>query len=84
MPVDPSNPEEEYFKREEIERLRRARHETNQKLATEARAKAIVKATTFCKDPAKILEASEELGIGMPGLEISKIPEAEMLQTRGW
>ena len=50
----------------------------------EARAKAIVKATTFWKDPAKLLEASEELGIGMPGLEISKIQEGELLQTRGW
>src|SRR5450432_797737 len=47
-------------------------------------AKAIVKAATFYNDPAKILEASESLGIGMPGLEISRLPESEMMQTRGW
>ncbi len=33
---------------------------------------------------AKLLEASEELGMGMPGLDIGKIPESELLQTRGW
>jgi len=50
----------------------------------ELRAKAIVKAATYYKDPYKLLEASEELGIGMPGLEISKIAEGELMQTRGW
>ncbi len=50
----------------------------------EARAKAIVKAATFYNDPEKLLEASEELGIGMFGLDISKLPESELLQTRGW
>ena len=50
----------------------------------EARARAIVKATTYYKDPQQLLEASEDLGIGMPGLDISKIPESELLQTRGW
>ncbi len=50
----------------------------------ENRARAIVKAATYYNDPAKLLEASEELGIGMPGLDISKLPEAELLQTRGW
>src|SRR5512140_2026361 len=49
-----------------------------------ARAEAIVMAATHYNDPAKLLEASEELGLGMPGLDISKIPESEMLQTRGW
>jgi pyridoxal 5'-phosphate synthase pdxS subunit len=48
------------------------------------RARAIVKATTYFKDPIKLLEASEELGIAMPGLDISKLPEAELMQTRGW
>ncbi len=47
-------------------------------------AKAIVKAATYYNDPAKILEASESLGIGMPGLDISKLPEHELMQTRGW
>ncbi len=50
----------------------------------EARARAIVKATTYWNDPAKLLEASEDLGLAMPGLDIAKIPEAELLQTRGW
>ncbi|MDQ6700478.1 MAG: pyridoxal 5'-phosphate synthase lyase subunit PdxS [Acidobacteriota bacterium] len=50
----------------------------------EARARAIVKATTYYKDPIKLLEASENLGIGMPGLDISKIHESELMQTRGW
>src|SRR5271165_5231397 len=50
----------------------------------EARARAIVKAATYYNDPVKLLEASEELGIGMFGLEIGKIPEGELLQTRGW
>jgi pyridoxal 5'-phosphate synthase pdxS subunit len=50
----------------------------------EARARAIVKATTYYKDPAKLLEASEGLGMGMPGLDVSKLDEAELLQTRGW
>jgi pyridoxal 5'-phosphate synthase pdxS subunit len=50
----------------------------------EARAKAIVKATTYYKDPLKLLEASEDLGMAMAGLDISKLPESELMQTRGW
>jgi pyridoxal 5'-phosphate synthase pdxS subunit len=50
----------------------------------EKRAKAIVKAATYYQDPIKLLEASEELGEAMPGLEISRLPEGELLQTRGW
>ncbi|MBM3735630.1 MAG: pyridoxal 5'-phosphate synthase lyase subunit PdxS [Acidobacteria bacterium] len=50
----------------------------------DARARAIVKAATYYKDPAKLLEASEELGIGMHGLDLSKLAESELLQTRGW
>jgi len=50
----------------------------------DARARAIVKAATYFNDPAKLLEASEELGEAMPGLDISKLPEAELMQTRGW
>jgi pyridoxal 5'-phosphate synthase pdxS subunit len=50
----------------------------------EARAKAIVKATTYFNDPEKLLEASEDLGMAMPGLEISKLPQEELMQTRGW
>jgi len=50
----------------------------------ETRARAIVKAATYFNDPVKLLEASEELGEAMRGLDVSKIPEAELLQTRGW
>ena len=48
------------------------------------RARAIVKATTHFKDPKAILEASEELGEAMRGLDVSKMAESELLQTRGW
>src|SRR5260370_7504955 len=37
----------------------------------EARARAIVQAATYFNDPVKLLEASEELGMGMPGLDMS-------------
>jgi pyridoxal 5'-phosphate synthase pdxS subunit len=50
----------------------------------ERRAKAIVKACTHYNDPKAVLEASEELGEAMPGLDIRQIPETELLQTRGW
>jgi len=50
----------------------------------DARARAIVKAATYYNDPVKLLEASEELGMGMLGLDVSKLPESELLQTRGW
>ena len=48
------------------------------------RARAIVKATVHFNDPKAILEASEELGEPMRGLEVSKLAESELLQTRGW
>jgi len=50
----------------------------------EARARAVVKAATYYNDPAKLLEASSDLGEAMPGLDIAKLPEGELLQTRGW
>ena len=50
----------------------------------EARARAMVKAATYFNDPQKLLEASEELGIGMHGIDISKLQESELMQTRGW
>jgi pyridoxal 5'-phosphate synthase pdxS subunit len=50
----------------------------------EKRAKAIVKAATYFNDPVKLLEASEELGDAMPGLDVSKLQESELMQTRGW
>jgi pyridoxal 5'-phosphate synthase pdxS subunit len=50
----------------------------------ETRAKAIVKATTHFRDPKAVLEASEELGEAMKGLDIRQLDEKELLQTRGW
>ena len=50
----------------------------------EARAKAIVKAATYYQDPVKLLEASEEVGKAMDGLDIRQLSENELLQTRGW
>jgi pyridoxal 5'-phosphate synthase pdxS subunit len=47
-------------------------------------ARAIVKATAFFNDPAKILEASMGLGNAMKGLEIASIPEDQLLADRGW
>jgi pyridoxal 5'-phosphate synthase pdxS subunit len=49
-----------------------------------ARAEAIVKAAKNYNHPMRLLEASRDLGAAMPGLEISKLPEAELMQTRGW
>ncbi|MGQ9918660.1 MAG: pyridoxal 5'-phosphate synthase lyase subunit PdxS [Bryobacteraceae bacterium] len=48
------------------------------------RARAIVKATTHYNDPKAVLEASEELGEAMPGLDVRTLSESEMLSTRGW
>jgi len=48
------------------------------------RAKAIVKATTHYNDPELLAEVSKDLGEPMVGIEISQIPEAEMMQQRGW
>jgi pyridoxal 5'-phosphate synthase pdxS subunit len=50
----------------------------------ETRAKSMVRAATFYNDPVKLLEASEDLGEAMRGLDVSKLPEGELLQTRGW
>ena len=49
-----------------------------------ARAEAIVKAAKNYNNPEQLLEASRALGEAMPGLDIAKMPEAELLQTRGW
>jgi pyridoxal 5'-phosphate synthase pdxS subunit len=48
------------------------------------RAEAIVKATTYARDPRILVEVSEELGEAMPGLEISGLREDQLLQRRGW
>jgi pyridoxal 5'-phosphate synthase pdxS subunit len=43
-----------------------------------------VKATTHYKDPKVVLEASEELGDAMKGLDIRQLEEKDLMQTRGW
>jgi pyridoxal 5'-phosphate synthase pdxS subunit len=49
-----------------------------------ARATAIVQAAKNYTNPQKLLEASRALGDAMPGLDIAKMQESELLQTRGW
>jgi len=48
------------------------------------RAAAIVKAVTHCRDPKILAEVSDGLGQAMAGLEIDRLDEGELLQTRGW
>jgi len=48
------------------------------------RGRAIVEAVTHYNDPAIIADVSKGLGEAMRGLEISEIPEAELLAQRGW
>jgi pyridoxal 5'-phosphate synthase pdxS subunit len=49
-----------------------------------ARANAIVMAAKNYTNAEKLLEASRALGDAMPGLDIAKLPEGELMQTRGW
>ena len=49
-----------------------------------ARATAIVQAAKNYNNPQKLLEASRALGDAMPGLDVAKMQESELLQTRGW
>jgi pyridoxal 5'-phosphate synthase pdxS subunit len=50
----------------------------------EARAKAIVLATTHYNDPKVLVEVSEQIKTSMKGLAVAAIAEADLLQTRGW
>lgn len=50
----------------------------------EARAKAIVKATTHYMDAAVIAEVSRNLGQAMPGIDITRLDEKELMAPRGW
>ncbi|MGH9789973.1 MAG: pyridoxal 5'-phosphate synthase lyase subunit PdxS, partial [Candidatus Acidiferrales bacterium] len=50
----------------------------------DTRARAIVKATTHYQDAKAVLQASEELGEAMKGLDVRQLEEKELLQTRGW
>lgn len=48
------------------------------------RAAAIVKAVAQWQDPQALLEASRHLGMGMRGLDVSRLTPEEMLSRRGW
>ena len=47
-------------------------------------AKAIVRATTHHGEPEVVAEVSRGLGDAMRGLETAGMPEAELMQHRGW
>ena len=48
------------------------------------RARAIVEATTFYRDPAILAKVSRNLGEAMVGIEIDDIPASQRMQERGW
>jgi len=48
------------------------------------RARAIVKAATHYADAKAVLEASEELGEAMKGLDVRQLDPKDLLATRGW
>ncbi len=48
------------------------------------RARAIVQATTHFNEPEIIAEVSKNLGEAMVGIEISTLPQDQLLASRGW
>jgi pyridoxal 5'-phosphate synthase pdxS subunit len=48
------------------------------------RANAIVESVTYYQDPKKLSKVSEGLKSAMKGLDISEIPDDQMMQERGW
>jgi pyridoxal 5'-phosphate synthase pdxS subunit len=48
------------------------------------RAKAIVEAVTFYKDPAKLVEISMDLGEPMSGTSARQLDERQVMANRGW
>jgi pyridoxal 5'-phosphate synthase pdxS subunit len=48
------------------------------------RAKSIVQAVTYYKDPKKLAEISRDLGEAMRGLDVAGMPDEERLAKRGW
>ncbi len=50
----------------------------------EARARAIVRATTHYQDPEVLAEVSTGIGEAMRGIEISRIAPEDRMQERGW
>jgi pyridoxal 5'-phosphate synthase pdxS subunit len=56
----------------------------SERAEAEARAVAIVQATTHFDDPKVLLEVSERVPGAMKGLAVAAIAEADLLQKRGW
>ncbi|MDZ7801501.1 MAG: pyridoxal 5'-phosphate synthase lyase subunit PdxS [Trueperaceae bacterium] len=52
--------------------------------AWRGRAEAIVKATTHYRDPDVLAEVSRGLGEAMVGLDVTTLPEDQLLAGRGW
>ena len=50
----------------------------------DTRAKAVVKAATHFEDAKAVLEAHEELGEAMKGIDVRQLEEKDLLSTRGW
>ena len=50
----------------------------------EKRAKAIVEAVTYWKNPDKLAEISSDIGDAIPGIEIETLSKEQRLSTRGW
>jgi pyridoxal 5'-phosphate synthase pdxS subunit len=50
----------------------------------EARAKAIVEATTHFDDPKIVAEVSKGIGSAMRGISNASLPAEQQLATRGW
>jgi pyridoxal 5'-phosphate synthase pdxS subunit len=50
----------------------------------ESYAKAIVEATTYWEDAAKVAKVSTGLGEAMPGIELETLTSGERLASRGW
>jgi pyridoxal 5'-phosphate synthase pdxS subunit len=50
----------------------------------QARARAVVQATTHYQDPEQVLAACRGLGDAMPGLELSTLEPEQRLASRGW
>ena len=47
-------------------------------------AKAIVEAVAYYDNPKVLAKISRGLGKAMEGLDVAKMKEDELLQTRGW
>ena len=56
----------------------------DERAEAESRARAIVRAATHADSPAIVAEASEDCLGAMKGLAVGNIPEAEIMQNRGW